>query len=131
MRLEKDAVDLFEVDRAHAVSDGLEQSRDAQVSRSPEQAFTRADDEVEGLGGEDAVGEGDAVELAEDPAAHVVGGELGELGGVGDAAANVLVDGEGRGVEQLWLAEEDELVSRSLVGGSPRRRGGDVGAPRL
>ncbi len=44
VRLEEDAVDLFRVDDANAVTDGLEEPTDAQVPRVPKDAFARADE---------------------------------------------------------------------------------------
>lgn len=63
MGLEKDAVDLLEVDGAGAVADGLHQSTKAEVARAAEVALAGADDESERLGGERGVGKRDGVEL--------------------------------------------------------------------
>ena len=43
MRLERDAVALFQVDAFGAVAHGPEQGAQAEVSRSPQDAFGRAD----------------------------------------------------------------------------------------
>ena len=56
------------------------------------------------------MGQGDLVELVEDPRFHLVVDEFFESGGVGDPAFDVLVDDEGEGVKELGLGEEDEVV---------------------
>jgi hypothetical protein len=80
--LEEDAVDLGEVDGLEAISDGLEERAEAEVSDASEDAFGGACDEGEGVVGEDGVGEPGAIELGADEGEDVVGGELGEEDGV-------------------------------------------------
>ncbi len=58
MRLEEDAVDLPQVDDAHAITDRLEEAGDAEVPGAAKDALAGADDEVERLGSKDAVGSG-------------------------------------------------------------------------
>jgi hypothetical protein len=65
----------------------------------------RGADELERIGCERAVSEGNAVELLVDEVEHVVGGEALHQDGVGDGAVDVVVDAEGELVEQLGLSE--------------------------
>ncbi len=76
--LEEDTVDLGEVDGLDAISDGLEERAEAEVSDASEDALGGACDEGEGVVGEDGVGESGAIELGADEGEDVVGGELSE-----------------------------------------------------
>lgn len=75
VRLHEDAVDLLEIHTAHAVTDGLEHGGDAEVACAAEEALRGADDELERIGREGAVCDGDAVELFVDEGQQVVEGE--------------------------------------------------------
>jgi hypothetical protein len=63
VRLEQDAVDLFELDDFGAIAHGLEQRAEAEVSGFAQAAFRGADDEAERVIGEGAVPERGLVEL--------------------------------------------------------------------
>ena len=73
VRLHEDAVDLLEIHAAHAVTDGLEHGGDAEVACAAEEALRGADDELERIGREGAVREGDTVELLVDEGQQVAG----------------------------------------------------------
>jgi len=97
------------------VADGLDEGSDAEVSGSAEEAFCGADDEGEGVFGEGVVSESGAVELVEDEFFDGFGRESWEEGGVGDAGADFFVDGEGEGLHEGGLADEDEVVGAREV----------------
>jgi hypothetical protein len=108
--LEEDGVDLFEIDGLGAVADGFDEGADAEVFDGSEGAFGGADDEVQRRLGEGVVGKADVVELAVDVVGDGRRGELFEFGGVGDAGADVVVDGELEGGVEGGLGDEDEVV---------------------
>ncbi len=98
-----------------AIADGLEERAEAEVSDASEDALGGACDEGEGVVGEDGVGESSAIELGADEGEDVVGGELSEEDGVGDATAKVVVRREGELGEELGLCDEDEVVALGKV----------------
>jgi len=113
--LHEDAVYLLEADFALAVADGFEQGADAEVADASEEAFGGADDERERVVGEGVVGQSAAVELVEDEGADVVGCEGLEVDGVGDAGAEVVVDGEAQFLDERGLGDEQEVVGLGEV----------------
>lgn len=108
MRLKEDAVDLFEANDVFAVPDGFEHGGEADVAQPAQDALGGADHEGDGVLGEDIVAKADEVELGVEESPHVFGVEPGDLDGIGDAALDVLVDGEMKLVDELWLGEEHE-----------------------
>ena len=93
--LHEDAVDLVDADDLFAVADGLEHGGDAEVAGTPEQAFGRAYNEGDGVIAEGVMTHADGVALGIEEGFHVLGIEARHLDGVGDAALDVLIDGEG------------------------------------
>ncbi|MCP5535792.1 MAG: hypothetical protein H7A51_06095 [Akkermansiaceae bacterium] len=114
MGLEQDGVDVLDVDGFGLVAHGLDQGADAEVFDRPECAFRTACDEVGGGFCEGGVRESCAVKLAVDVFGEVCGGELLKVGGVGDAALDVMVDSELECGVEGGLADEDEVVILAL-----------------
>jgi hypothetical protein len=56
------------------------------------------------------VSEGDLVEFGEDEGMQIIGGELFDQNGVGDAALDVVVDAERELGEKLRLRNQDQVV---------------------
>lgn len=63
MGLDEHAVDLFQIDRADLVADGLDQRGYAEVFYPAQQPFARAQDEGECVGSERIVAEGGAIQF--------------------------------------------------------------------
>jgi hypothetical protein len=110
MRLHEDGVDLLDADDLFAVSDGFEHCGDAEISGSAEYALGGADDQRYGVFAEGVVTEADDIELRVKESFHVVGIEALDSDGVGDAALDVLVDGQMQLVHELRLSEKDKVV---------------------
>jgi len=108
--LKQDAVDLFEVGGFGAVADSFEEAGQGDVPGAADEALGGSDDEIERLGGECLVGEADLVELAEDEVADLIGIEFGQEDRVGDAAFDVVVDGEVDFGQEGGLADENQIV---------------------
>jgi len=108
--LDEDAVDLLEVDGASFIANGFQERAEAEVAEFAEQSVGGADDEVDGLLGEGVVTEADAVQLVQEEFFEVVRCEFLEQGGVGNAAPDVLIDGEREVGEECWMTDEDEVV---------------------
>ena len=103
MGLEEDAIDLLEVDGATAVADGLDQGAEAEVAGTAEVSLGGAHDEGERVRGEGRVRHCDGVELGADEVGHVVGCEPGDEDGVGHAALDVAIGGQGERGQKTWL----------------------------
>jgi hypothetical protein len=103
-------IDLIEVDDLFTVSDGFEHGRDAEVASAAQDAFGRADDEINSIIGEGIVAELNNVELAVDEVFHIIRVYSGHLDGIGDTAFDVLVDDEMQFLHELRLSKEDEIV---------------------
>ena len=110
VRLEEDAVDLFEIDDACAVPYGFVEAAEGEVSGASQESIGGADEECESVFAEGAVGECDVVELLQEVFLHLFRGESADANGVGDAASDVVVDGEGELGEKWRLCDEDEVV---------------------
>jgi len=108
--LKEDAVDLFEADDVFAVADGFEYGGEAEVAQTAQDALGGTNHEGDGILVEDVVAEPDEVELGVKEGAHIFGVKAGNLNGIGDAALDVLVDGEVQFVDELGLGEEDKVV---------------------
>jgi len=108
--LKEDAVDLFEADNMFAVTDGFEHGGEAEVAQAAQDTLGGADHEGDSVLAEDIVAEPDEVELGVEEGPHVFGVEAGDLDGIGDAALDILVDGEVQFMDELGLGEEDEVV---------------------
>ena len=83
--LDKDAVDLLEVDGAGLIADGLDEGAHAEVARAAQEPVTGAHDESESIGGKRVVAESGAVELVEDECLDGFRSKARQEGGVGDA----------------------------------------------
>ena len=114
VRLQEDAVDLVEADDLLAVSDGFEHGGETEVADPPEDALGGADDQGDGVFAEGVVAEADDVELGIEEGLQVVGIEPGDTDGIGDAALDVLIDGQVQLVHELGLGEEDQVM---ILGG--------------
>jgi hypothetical protein len=110
MRLEKNAVDLFEIDCASVVADSLDQGGKAKIASVSQDALGCTDDESEGLVGKSGVWQRDAIELAANEFTHVIGGELWNEDRIGHAAADILIRHERERSQQARLGNEDEVV---------------------
>ena len=115
VRLDKDAVDLLEIDGAGLVADGFEEGTQTKIACAPEQAFAGADDERQGLGGEGVVAQADAVELGQDERLDGFGRQARQHDRVGDAGADFLVDGQGEGLQERGLPDQDQIVRMGRV----------------
>jgi len=94
VRLDEDFVDDLDADGFGSCADSFEEAGECEVSGSAEDAVGGADDEGDGLGGEDVMAETCFVELVEDEGFHVVGIELEEGCGEGYSGLDVVVDFE-------------------------------------
>jgi hypothetical protein len=110
MGLDEHPVDLFEVHDAGLVADGFDERAEAQVAGAPQQAFAGAHNESQGFGREGVVAQAGAVELVENERFDGFGSEPRQECRVRDAGADFLVDGQGQGLEQGWLAQQDQIV---------------------
>jgi len=110
MRLHECAVDLFESGVLEAGADGFDEGGDAEVACRAQEAVAGADDEFEGVVIKDVVGEAYAVEPGVYEGAQIVGCKAVEDGGVGDAGADVVVDGEPQGAQEGGLGDKEEGV---------------------
>jgi hypothetical protein len=115
MGLDEDTVDLLEVDDAELVADRFNEAGEAEVACAAQEALAGADDQGQGVLREGVVAQAGAVQLREDELLGGLGAEAWEDDGVGDAGADFLVDGEGEGLEQRGLADEDEVVGMGEV----------------
>ena len=89
---------------------GLDEGGGGEVDGVAEDAAAVCGNEVEGGGVDAAVGQTAALEFSQDEGFDVFGCEGSQEGGVGDAAAEVFVDGQGECGEQFGLGEEDDGV---------------------
>jgi hypothetical protein len=89
--------------------------RQAEVAGAAQEAFAGTDDEGQGFGGEGVVAQAGAVELVEDELLRRFREPGAAAGRVGDAGADFLVDGQGEGLEQRRLADEDQVVGAGEV----------------
>jgi hypothetical protein len=110
MGLDEHPVDLFEVHDAGLVADGFDERAEAQVAGAPQQAFAGAHNESQGFGREGVVAQAGAVELVENERFDGFGSEPWQEGRVSDAGADFLVDSQGQGLEQGWLANQNQIV---------------------
>ena len=110
MGLNEDAVDLLEIDDADLVAHGFDERAQAQVAGAAQQALAGADDEGQGVRGEGVVAQAGAVQLGQDELLDGFGSQAGQDDRVSDAGADFLVDGQGQGLEQRRLADEDQVV---------------------
>ncbi len=108
--LEQHRIDLLEIDGFGAIADGFDQCSDTEVAHGAQGSLGAACDEVESLLGEGAVGQADEIELSCDEGGDVIRGESLDLGRVGDAGPDVLVDSELHGGVEAGLCDEDEVV---------------------
>jgi hypothetical protein len=92
------------------VADGLDEGAEAEVAGAPEVSLGGAHDEDERVWAERRVRHCDGVELGTDEVGHVVGREPGDEDGVGHAALDVVVRGQGERGQKTWLRDEDEVV---------------------
>ncbi len=115
MGLEEDAVDLFEVDDASLVTDGFEQGAQAEVASAAQETIARTDDEGQRFGGEGVVTQTGPVHLGQKELFDNLGRQAREDDGIGDAGTDLLVDGQGQGLHELGLADEDEVVGGRKV----------------
>ena len=91
MGLNEDTVDLREVDGFGSITNGLQQTGEAEVPGPADDAFGGTNDEGERFRGERVVSEPRLVQFREYPSLHVVGRDLRHDDGVGDAALDVLI----------------------------------------
>ena len=110
MWLDEDFVDNVDGDGFGTCPDCFDEAGDAKISTPSEVSVGGANDEGDGLFGEDVVSEPGLVELFEDEFFHVVGVEFEEGSGEGDSGFDVFIDAQGHGGEEVGLAEEDEVV---------------------
>ena len=110
VRLHQDAVDLVDADDLLAISDGFEHGGDAEVAGTPEQALGRAYNEGDGVLTEGVMTHADGVALGIKEGLHVLRIQAGHFDGVGDAALDVLIDGQVQFLHELGLGEKDEVV---------------------
>jgi hypothetical protein len=110
MGLQEHAIDLLEIDEASLIANGLEQRTDAEVAGATQEALAGTDDQVQGLGGEGVVSQAGAVHLGQEELFDGFGRQTRENDRVGDAGTDLLVDGQGQGLDELGLADEDEVV---------------------
>jgi hypothetical protein len=115
MRLEEDAVDLLEIHHASLIPDGFEQGAQAEVASATQEAFAGANDQRQGLGGESVVTQAGAVELGQKEGFDDLWRQARKHDRVGDAGTNLLVDGEGQRLQELGLAQQDQVVGRREV----------------
>lgn len=115
MRLDEHAVDLFEIDNARLVADGLDEGGDAEIFCASQKAFAGAHDEGERFGGERVVTESDAVHLGEQEGLDGFGREAREHDRVRHARADLLVLNEGEGLQQRRLREENKIVRAGKI----------------
>ena len=110
MGLVEDAVDVLVVDGASLCAYGFDHGSDGEVFDGAKVAEGDFADEVDGLGGEGVVGEPAAVEVVVDEVAGALGTQRFEVGGLGDAASDVLVVAALEHFEQFGLADEHEVA---------------------
>ena len=110
MRLEQDAVDLFEIDAFGLIAHGFQETGEAKVAGATQEAIGGADDEGESFLGKSVVGETDGVELTEDEVMDLVGVEPGDDDRKGDAGLDVLVDAEVEIGQEGRLANQNQVV---------------------
>ena len=64
--LHEDAINVLECDGACLFTNDFDEGAQTEVTRTSEQAFTRSDDESQGVIGEGVVSQSDTIELVED-----------------------------------------------------------------
>jgi hypothetical protein len=104
--LHEDAVNLVKADLSVTVPDGFEQGPDAEVAYAAQDAFGGAYDQCERVVGEGAVRKPAPVELLENEDFDIIGCEGLEVYGVGDAAAQILINAQAQLVDERWLGDE-------------------------
>ncbi len=115
MGLDEDAVDLFEVHDAGLVANGFDEGSQTEIAGAAQETFTGADDERQRIGREGIVAQAGAIQLVHDKLLDGFGSQAGEEGRVSDAGADFLVDGQGQGLQQRRLADEDQVVRAGKV----------------
>ena len=122
MRLDKHAIDLFEVHDAGLVTDGFDQCAETEIASAAQQSFAGADDERQRFGREGVVTETGAVQLIQDERFHRFGSQALEQRRISDARAAFLVDGQPEGLQYPIGRAFDCLrvgVNRTLQWESP------------
>jgi len=82
----------------------------AEAAGAAQEAFAGTDDEGQGFLAEGVVAQAGAVQLGEDERFNGFRSQAGKHHGVGDAGTDFLVDGQGQGLEERRLADEDEVM---------------------
>ena len=106
MGLNEDAIDLLEIHDTGLVTDGFDERAETQVAGAAQEAFAGTDDERQRFGSEGIVAQSGAIQLIQDKLLDRFGSQAREQCRVSDAGADFLVDGQGQGLEQRWLADE-------------------------
>jgi hypothetical protein len=110
VRLQQHAVDVVDVDGLAGAADGLDQTANTQVAGLAEHAVGGADDQLDGGRREGVVAQTGAVEFAQDEVTQGVGVQTLGNDRVGDAALDVLVDGQVQRGQQAGPADQDQVV---------------------
>jgi hypothetical protein len=110
MRLDENAVDLLEINYAGLVAHRFQEAADAQIARTAQKSLAGAHNERQRLGGEGVVAQASAVKLGDDECLDGFGRQAREHDGVSDPGADFLVDGQGEGLQERGLADENEVV---------------------
>jgi hypothetical protein len=110
MGLNENAVDLFEIDDAGLVADGLNERAQAKIAGAAQHTFAGADNEGKGLGRKAVVTQAATIQLIEDKLFDDLRAQAGHQSGVSDAGTNFLVDGQAQGLQQGRLAQESQAM---------------------
>jgi len=94
--LYEDAVDLFKIDDACLIAHGFDEGTDSQVAQTAEDALGGADYQGQGFLGEGVVTEAGAIELGQEKGLQSIRGQARQDDRIGDAGADLLVDGQGQ-----------------------------------